>query len=175
MADAKEAPTRAQALRILQEGRRSVNGLIDQLSRRALTMPGLGGGDWSPKDLIGHLAAWEDRAVQAMRAWEAGHGPSFERELWSKATSVINRESVERNARLSMPEIRRRAEATHEELVRRMGAMSDHRWRRPGTPRGRKAVGERLGGILGGPGGPFRHAEAHLKDLRAFVDVHRRG
>jgi hypothetical protein len=35
-------------------------------------------------------------------------------------------------------------------------------------------VGERLGGLLGGPAGPFRHAEAHLKDLEAFVERHGR-
>ena len=32
----------------------------------------------------------------------------------------------------------------------------------------------RLGGLLGGPAGPFRHAEAHLKDLEAFVERHGR-
>jgi hypothetical protein len=35
-------------------------------------------------------------------------------------------------------------------------------------------VGERLGGLLGGPAGPFRHAEAHLQDLEAFVERHGR-
>jgi hypothetical protein len=50
--------------------------------------------------------------------------------------------------------------------------MSDARWRRPGTSRGHQRVGERLGGILGGPSGPSRHAEAHLRVLEAFVDDH---
>jgi hypothetical protein len=174
MADPKKVPTRAQALRILEDGNRSVRDLIDQLPRRAVTTPGLGGGDWSPKDLIGHLAAWEERAVAALQAWDEGHGPAFEKELWSTSTSVINRESFERKAKLSTPEIVRQADATHEELVTRIRAMSDRRWRQPGTSRGRNDVGERLGGILGGAGGYFHHADAHLKDLRAFVDEHRR-
>jgi len=171
MAGAKRVPTRAQALKILEDGDHAVRDLIAQLPPRALTTPGLGGGDWSPKDLLGHLGAWEERAVAAMQAWDEGHGPAFEKELWSKSTSVINRESVERKAKLSTPEIVRRADATHEELVTRIRAMSDRRWRQPGTSRGRKPVGERLGGILGGPGGYFRHADAHLKDLRAFVEA----
>ena len=173
MADATKTPSRAQALRILQEGHSAVRDLIDQLPRRAVTTPGLGGGDWSPKDLIGHLASWEDRAVAALQAWDEGHGPAFDKELWSKSTATINREAVERTARLSAPEVIRRADATHEELLRRIRALSDARWRRPGTTRGRTAVGARLGGILGGPGGFFRHADAHLKDLRAFVEAHR--
>jgi len=174
MVAAKGAPTRAQALTILEDGHRAVRELIDQLPRRAVTTPGLGGGDWSPKDLMGHLWAWEERAVAALHAWDEGHGPSFDKELWSKSTSTINRESVEAKARLSTAQILQRADATHAELVSRIRSMSDRRWRRPGTVRGRTAVGERLGGILGGPGGDFRHADAHLKDLRAFVGTHLR-
>jgi Mycothiol maleylpyruvate isomerase N-terminal domain len=174
MVVAKDTPTRARALKILEEGHRAVRDLIAQLPRRAVTTPGLGGGDWSPKDLMGHLWAWEERAVEALRAWDEGHGPGFEKELWSRSTAAINAESVARKARLSTPEIVRRADATHAELMSRIRAMSDRRWREPGTARGRKAVGERLGGILGGPAGHFRHAEAHLKDLRPFVESHRR-
>jgi DinB superfamily len=169
------APSRAQALRILQEGHRAVRELLDLLPRRAVTTPGLGGGDWSPKDLIGHLASWEERAVAALQAWDQGHGPAFDKELWSRSTASINREAVERTAKLSAPEVIRRADATHEELLRRIRDLSDVRWHRPGTARGRTAVGARLGGILGGPSGHFRHADAHLKDLRAFVDAHRAG
>lgn len=174
MAGTEKVPTRGQALKILEDGHRTVRDLIDRLPRRAVTTPGLGGGDWSPKDLIGHLAAWEERAVDALQAWDEGHGLAFEKELWSKSTSTINRESFERKARLSTPEMIRRADATHGELVTRIRALSDRRWRRPGTSRGRKDVGERLGGILGGPKGYFFHAEAHMKDLRAFVEEHRR-
>jgi hypothetical protein len=70
--------------------------------------------------------------------------------------------------------MRRHAEATHRNLIVRLEAMTDQRWREPGTRRARKSVGERLGGLLGGPAGPFRHAEAHLKDLEAFVERHGR-
>jgi hypothetical protein len=47
--------------------------------------------------------------------------------------------------------------------------MSDARWRGPATPRGRKPLALRLGGILGGRG-PFLHDESHLPSLRAFVE-----
>lgn len=167
-------PTRAQALKIIEDGHREIRALVAQLPGRAVTTPGLGGGEWSPKDLLGHLASWEERAVEALRSWDEGHGPGFEKELWSKSTAQINREGVEAKAKLSTPEIVRRADATHAELVSRIRAMSDARWRRPGTPRARKPVGERVGGILSGPGGDFRHADAHLKDLRAFVEEHGR-
>lgn len=170
-----DAPTRAHAIRILEAGHTRVRSLIDELAPRAVTIRGLGGGDWSPKDLVGHLASWEEYALEALEAWDEGHGPAIDKALWSSSTNAVNRAAVARKARWSAPEVIRRADATHAELMARLRAMSDARWRRPGTPRGRKAVGVRLGGILAGRRGePFMHANAHLKDLTEFVAAHRR-
>jgi Mycothiol maleylpyruvate isomerase N-terminal domain len=167
--------TRARAIRILETGQAQIRTLIDELAPRARTTPGLGGGDWSPKDLVGHLASWEEYALEALDAWDAGRGPAIDKYLWSSSTNAINRDAVARKARWSTPEVIRRADATHAELMARLHAMSDTRWRRPGTVRGRKPVGVRLGGILAGRRGePFTHANAHLKDLKSFV-AERRG
>jgi DinB superfamily len=171
MAAPQGTPTRRRAIAILQEGHAAVMELYERLPARARTRPGLGGGAWSPKDLIGHLETWEAFALQALDAWAEGHGPAFERELWTVGTSRINGAEVERKRSRSAPQMVRRAEATHAELLGRLGAIGDAAWRRPGSPRGRKPMGERLGGILGGPAGPFRHAEAHLGDLRAFAEA----
>ncbi len=134
-----------------------------------MTRPGLGGGEWAPKDLISHLATWEEFAIAALDAWGEGHGPAFEKELWSRGTAAVNRAAHERKVGLSAPEAFRRAAATHGELIGRLSDLSDARWRRPATARARKPMGDRLGGILGGPKGAFRHADAHLDELRAFV------
>jgi Mycothiol maleylpyruvate isomerase N-terminal domain len=165
-------PSRRQALRILEQGHGSVGELLDRLPRSAMTTPGLGGGEWSPKDLIGHLESWQEYALQALDAWDEGHGPAIDGELWSTSTSKVNQAAVVRKAGRSLSEMRRHADRTYASLAARIEAMSDRRWRQPGTPRGRKAVGERLGSYLGGPAGPFRHAEAHLPQLRLFVERH---
>ena len=89
MAAPSAFPSRRSALCILADGHARVRDLIAQLPPRARTTPGLGGGDWSPKDLIGHLETWERFALDALDAWDAGHGPAFERELWSRGTSAI--------------------------------------------------------------------------------------
>jgi DinB family protein len=168
----RPTPSRRRSIAILEEGHATVAALYGTLPSRARRTPGLGGGSWSPTDLIGHLETWEAFALAALDAWGRGHGPAFEKELWSKGTRRVNRAEVERKAARSAPEMVRRAEATHAVLIERLAAMTDAAWRRPGTARARKSVGERLGGILGGPAGPFRHAEAHLRDLRAFAEEH---
>jgi hypothetical protein len=169
-----KGPTRKAAIRLLQQGHDEVGQLLDRLPKRAFITGGLGGGEWSPKDLVGHLESWEEYSLEALDAWEAGHGPEIDKVFRSESTATVNRQAVERKASRSGPEMRRHAEATHRTLIVRLEAMTDQRWRKPGTRRGRKSVGERLGGLLGGPAGPFRHAEAHLKDLEAFVERHGR-
>jgi hypothetical protein len=162
-------PTRRRAIAILRVGMAEVFALYDRLPPRARTTAGLGGGEWSPKDLLGHLESWQEYALAALDAWEDGHGPAIDAVIWSTSTSALNRDAVLAKSSRRAADQRRRAEATHESLLSRLEAFGDARWKRPGTPRGRTPAGARLGNLLAGPGGPFRHAEAHLPQLRAFV------
>lgn len=163
-------PTRRRAIRILREGMDEVFSLYDSLPPRARTTPGLGGGEWSPKDLLGHLESWQEYALEALDAWDEGHGPAIDAVIWSTSTSALNDGAVRTKSSRRAPEQRRRAGVTHDRLVAGLEAFGDARWRRPGTTRGRTPAGARLGNLLAGPGGPFRHANAHLPQLRAFVE-----
>jgi hypothetical protein len=165
-----DAPSRRQAIRILERGRTEVLMQIDRLPPRGMNRQAIGRGRWSPKDVVGHLATWEGFALEALEAWDVGKGWVRESELWTRGVNPTNRRELERTRKVSAPEVRRRADATHHQLIGRLTTMSDARWRAPATPRARRPLGERLGGILGGPAGPFRHAEAHLRDLRRFVE-----
>lgn len=166
---AEEIPTRRAAIRIIERGHAEIRELIDRLPPRGLTRQEIGRGRWSAKDVIGHMATWERFALEALNDWDRDRPWARESGLWNQV-SRTNITELERQRRLSSPEVRRRADATHEELLGRLTAMSDARWRTPATSRGRKPLGSRLGGILSGPAGPFRHAEEHLRDLRAFVE-----
>ena len=162
-------PTRRAALTILTRGRAGTDELIEQIPRSKLTTPGLGGGEWSAKDLIGHLASWEAFALDALAAWEAGERAPIDDLQFTVSTSRINRANVERKGSWSVARVRRDAEGTHRELLDAIESLSDGRWRRPVSPRGRKPLGVRLGGILGGPAGLFRHDEAHYPSVRSFL------
>jgi hypothetical protein len=163
-------PSRRHALRMIAEQRAEIEELLTRLPPRDRTRPGLGGGEWSPKDLVSHLASWERYALDAVAAWERGERAPIDRILWSRSTSAINAEAVAAAAHLSWAEAKRRADATHGALVALVESMSDARWRTPATPRARTPLGMRIGQLLAGSRGPFTHDLAHAKDLRAFVE-----
>lgn len=167
-------PTRGEAIRRLRAERAEVLELIGRLPTRALTRPGLGGGEWSPKDLLGHLESWEEHALEALDAWSRDEPAPIDRALRIRGLTEVNHAEVRRKARRSAPVAIASAAATHERLVGAIGSVSERAWKAPATSRGRVPLSRRLGQILAGARDPFAHDSAHLRDLRAFVEEHGR-
>jgi Mycothiol maleylpyruvate isomerase N-terminal domain len=161
-------PTKREALTMLERGHREVMRLIDELPPRALTTTGIGGGAWSPADLAGHLAAWEGFALGALEAWARRARAPIDIALDERGLNGVNAEALAEASSLRPTALIKRSLQMHAALVAAVRAVPADRWVRPPTTRGRP-LGLRIGSILGGPGGPFRHADAHLPDLRAFV------
>lgn len=170
MAPVPEAPSRRAALRMLRQSREHTLDLLERIPRGGFTRPGLGGGEWSPKDLVGHLSSWEEYGLDALAAWERGERAPIDDLQFTVSTSRINGQNVDRKAPWPVSKVRRESQRTHAELLEAIERLTDARWRKPAAPRGRKPLGLRLGGILGGPGGPFRHDEAHHPSLLMFVE-----
>jgi hypothetical protein len=164
--------TRKQALAIIRTDRRTLLELIDRLPARALSRTGLGGGDWSPKDLIGHLESWEEHALEALDAWERGERAAIDRDLEAVGLDGVNAREVERKATGRAREVFDRAAKTHASLIDAVKAIDDAHWDAPVRARGKRTLGQRVGGILGGPEGPFRHDRAHVQEVKAFVSDH---
>lgn len=73
-----KTPTRAQAVKILRSCRAVTDGLIASLTPEQLTAPTpLGDGTWSIKDLLGHLAMWEARALVVVGVRPQPDEPAF--------------------------------------------------------------------------------------------------
>jgi Mycothiol maleylpyruvate isomerase N-terminal domain len=164
-----DAPAKDDALRILRDDHAEVRRLVDRLRPAAATRPGLGGGDWSPKDLLGHLTSWEQYALAAMGAWVDGRPAPIDLAIRSDGLNRVNRDAVEMKRDRPLRQILEEFEDIHEELHRALGAVPAQAWDAPPTTRAKRTLGRKVGGILGGPGGPFTHAAAHLPNLRAFV------
>lgn len=155
---------------MLERGHGAVHRVLKEIPDHWLARPGLGGGSWSPKDLVGHLAFWESRVLEALAAWERGERAPIDREIFSRSIGAINAEAVRARSRHTMARVIRDWDNLHGELIRTIRTMPDARWEQPATPRGRKSLGHRMGQLLIGKE-PFEHAQAHLRDLEAFADA----
>jgi hypothetical protein len=161
--------TRAEALAILEERDKQLQALLAELPEDALTAPGtIGGGEWSARDLIGHLAFWEELALRELEAWRAGTRSA----PWD--VDVLNAENQERSRDMPLHEVRRRYATAHLALLRAIEAMPDAEWAESRAHGGGEiSLGDALGRVTGGPRSAFDHADAHLPDLQTFVEARR--
>ena len=165
--------TRDEALATLAEGQRRVDELLAGVSHDDLVRPAtIGGGDWSAKDLIGHLATWEEASIDAIADVRRGRVPAIETTFGQEGgVDRYNAERIPELAALSLEQVRDRASATHETLSSLIRDMSDQEWfaRVPYETERRRTLANLLGSITGAPKRPFGHAFAHLPDLQGFI------
>jgi len=169
---ADDAPGRDEAIRLAREDRERTNALLASIDPSAFETTGLGGGTWSPKDLVGHLETWEENALAALDAWQTGDVAPIVADLQALGTDEFNKRAVERKAPMSADETRSSAAATHARMLERFGALSDGRWSSKPIESDDATVGTRLGSTLGGELGLFRHDPDHWPDLEAFAAEH---
>jgi len=151
--------SRAEALTILADGQAQLDALFATLDDAALAKPAtIGGGEWSAKDLMGHIAFWEELALEAIDASRAGRTPAVDE---FKNADEANAHNQRNTAPQSLADTRKRAATAHSAITSAIQSMSDSEWD--------AKLGKRVAGILGGPRGAFDHAWAHLDDLRQYV------
>ena len=164
--------TRADAFATLEEGQARLDDLLGRLSDKELARPAtIGGGDWSAKDLLGHIAFWEEVALTVLDSWRRERPLNLAEAFAPGGTDGMNAWNQERKGRWSLQRVQRDAEKTHRTLMTQMQRLSDEEWRSvvPTTAAQRSRLVTRLGGVLGAPRRPFGHAFAHIPDLEAYV------
>jgi hypothetical protein len=171
---AATVPGRDEAIRFVRSDRLQTLALLKRVPQQAMSTPGVGGGDWSPKDLVGHLESWEQHALDALEAWSRGTVAPSDHALRTVGLDPFNLAEVDRKARWSAARSIDSAAETHRRLVAALRSISADDWAAPPTKRSRRSLGTHLGGILGGPAGPFRHDAAHHPDLETFASEHTR-
>jgi hypothetical protein len=161
-------PNRLDAIRLVREDRARTRELLDRVSGDAFVRTGLGGGTWSPKDLVGHLETWEQFALEAIEAIDRGEPAPITGQPLD--TDDLNQREVERKAGRSAADLTASAIATHDRLLAALEAVADTTWVAPEGTGTERTVGDRLGSLLGGSRGHFRHDPDHWDDLAAFAD-----
>jgi uncharacterized protein (TIGR03083 family) len=159
--------TRAEALEILRSSRVRTEALMEGLTEAQLTArTSLGGGHWSIKDLIGHLAGVEEVALSVI----TGKRPAYLTASFSSAKG-FNDAEIERKRNWSPAKIRKDAERVRAALLKEIETMDDERWT------SKIQIGERrsalalvlANALVGGRHGPFAHDLAHLYDLERSI------
>jgi uncharacterized protein (TIGR03083 family) len=138
--------TQEERLSILQEVSHSWLDLLRalrKLSDADLIRPNTVG-QWSVKDVMGHVTFWERHLLENIQAVEAGHEPD-EIEDFETANLIAAREM----APLSLDDIRARFDSTHDELMQALET----------TP---LLARDRIEGAT------FGHYDEHAADIRAI-------
>lgn len=157
------ALTREQAAATLNDGYAAVETRLAGRSDEELLRPGPDGG-WSAKDLLGHLAFWEELALLAIAEIREDRpltvGPIFA----DGGVDAANARNQEESAGMPLTDVRERFTSTHALLTEAIKSMPLEEWRHKTTGAdGRiRPLYELLGSILGAPKRPFGHAFAHL-------------
>jgi hypothetical protein len=173
-------PSQEEAISILEEGNARLRELLENIPEPDVIREAtIGGGEWSAKDLIGHISTWEEVAIRSLEEWRRGEMPWVERNdgpftgPGNEAIDAINARTVEEKRRLSLEEVRRRGSETHRQLVNEIRSLSEEEWRAqafyPTEKDRRRRLVTLLGAILGAPRAPFGHAFAHIPDVVSFV------
>lgn len=164
-----KTPTRSQAVEILRTCRAWTDGLVAELSpkQRAAPTP-LGDGSWAVKDLLGHLATHEHRALITMRE----RRPSAEDERLFATVNQFNAHHLEVKRGWTLRKVESDYGSTRDELIAAIQAADDDRWLgKIPYGKGRSALGLVLAKMLNGDKyGYFAHDFALGQRLKLAVE-----
>ncbi|MBX7213778.1 MAG: ClbS/DfsB family four-helix bundle protein [Thermoflexales bacterium] len=110
----------------LRTEREALEAALASIPRERWELPGAAG-DWSVKDVLGHLAVWSSRAVTALFMAERGQDPrkafpAFDAKTgWTAANNAAREEQRER----PLERIEADFHGAHAQLVKRLEALGD--------------------------------------------------
>jgi hypothetical protein len=166
--------SRAAALERLSSGWDEAIGLFARFDDEAFARRGtIGGGEWSPKDLLGHLALWEEICLIQLDAWWKDEPLRMDERFAPGGVDAINAWNERRKLRWSAARVRSDADKTHRRLLTAIEGLTDAEWRSivPLPIVQRMTLGTRLGRLAGGPSGQFHHVRDHLAELREAAPI----
>ena len=163
--------TQAQAVEILRDAHARMAGLFASLTDPDLVRRGAIAGEWSAKDLAGHIASWEEMALRTLEEWRRHERPWIEDVLGDGRVDEINGANVRRWLGVTPEEALRRFAVSERRITDAIAGIDDEEWASTSWwPRDEpRVLGRFLGGIMGAPDRPFGHAYAHLNELEVYA------
>jgi DinB family protein len=154
-------------LAIVEDSWRRLDAAVAGMDDAALSEPGVVG-EWSVKDLLGHVATWDQRAIEHIERWLRGEPPA----LTGVSTDDFNAREAARRHGWTPTQVRADAAETRQRLRAALASIGDAEWATVITVDGRRRpAGEWIGGTLSGDEGPGSHAAEHAAEIRAWRDA----
>ena len=156
---------RLEFLAALRDSWRQWDDASSDLDDTALLEPGVIG-RWSTKDLLGHISAWEKKAIEHVERVQRGEPPSG---VGDAGVDAFNERQAALRLEWPLDRVREDFAATRRRLSELISAMTDAEWTAMVDGVGpSRALGEWVGGATNGQSGPGTHAAEHALQLKAW-------
>lgn len=155
---------RSELVHVLQSAQGDFESLLDELGTPRLTDPGVVG-DWSVKDILAHIAAWEERILVWAAALEQGTKPQ---PAWPQDWSEeqVNQAIYEKNRERTLQDVLDQWRRVYQDLMQVIDGMSDEElFTRKVSWLGGGSFAEAI------PGNSYEHLRHHEGDIRAWLNV----
>ncbi len=157
-------------LAVVEDSWRQVDAAVAGLDEAALVEPGVVGA-WSVKDLVGHVTAWEQRALHLC---EVGRNGAEAAGAEGSVVEAYNATETARRRSWSPVQVQTEAAATRTQLRAALQSLTDEDWARPLRVGARidplgEWVGRALGGALSGA-----HASEHAYQIWSWREARER-
>ena len=114
--------TKRELLKAIQKGRADFEAALAKLSPEQMTAPGAMG-EWSVKDILGHISMWESRLVTILYAIERGATPqTFHTQA---KVDQANAESFAEQRERPLDRVLADFHAVHVQLIKRLDALKE--------------------------------------------------
>jgi hypothetical protein len=165
--------SRDEALTTLARGHDEIQALLRRLPAVHMATAGIGGGEWSPKDLLGHLALWQEIALRTVRESGDGERPWIVG-VFAQPGPGPNDDELAARAGWSLDRAREAYAGSYADVVVTLQGLGLDEWDLPvdGWTEQPATLGGLLGVVLGKDDLPFGHAYAHIPELAVFVAHH---
>ncbi len=117
-------PTKAELLAAIDESRAELESVLTKMPAEMLTRPGVNG-EWSVKDVLAHIAAWERLAADRIRAAQSGSEPEFPPIRDDEAVDAFNAEVYARHKDTPLEAVWSEFHAAHADLMAQVEALDE--------------------------------------------------
>jgi uncharacterized protein (TIGR03083 family) len=159
---------KAELIDLIQTERARLEALLGQLTEAQLAQPGVAG-DWSAKDIMAHLAFWEQKMLQRTQAVVRGERPEIlrvEGEEWETTMNRINDQNFAANRARPLPEVQADFQRSYEQVLAVMEGITDDDLAE--TSPATQLLGRPLHDLISGD--TYEHYREHGDAIRAWVE-----